>query len=213
MLMLVTMEHTDAAVTGRLLVVDDNELNRDMLSRRLSRLGHDVACAAGGAEALELIDHTERPFDIVLLDVMMPDIDGLSVLRHIREKYSTTALPVIMATAKDSTEDIVSALQIGANDYVTKPLQFAVVAARISVSGWSPSAGAVLVPTTTLSGTSTPLQSKLFSVAASTRSTAATTLASSPASVVNARYRPLPTWATVPREKDLATRGAAGQPS
>jgi phosphoserine phosphatase RsbU/P len=117
---------------GRLLVVDDNEMNRDMLSRRLGRLGHNVEMAGGGEEALAMIAAAEKPYDVILLDIMMPDIDGLSVLKRLRETHSPTALPVIMATAKDSTDDIVEALQLGANDYVTKPLQFSIVAARIA---------------------------------------------------------------------------------
>jgi len=126
------MDSPEARSTGRLLVVDDSELNRDMLSRRLARLGHRVDVAAGGAEALEMIERSAGAFDAVVLDVMMPDIDGLSVLRRLREKYSPTDLPVIMATAKDSSDDIVGALAAGANDYVTKPLQFAVASARIA---------------------------------------------------------------------------------
>lgn len=132
MLKFVLMEPNPQAPLGRLLVVDDNELNRDMLSRRLSRLGHRVETAAGGVEALAMLDGTAHAFDVILLDIMMPDVDGLAVLRRLRETHSPTALPVIMATAKDTTDDIVAALQLGANDYVTKPLQFAIVAARIA---------------------------------------------------------------------------------
>ncbi len=84
----------------RLLVVDDNELNRDMLSRRLGSRGYAV-------------------------DV------GIDVLKRVRQQASESDLPVIMATARDTTEDVVEALRLGANDYVTKPLDFAVVLARI----------------------------------------------------------------------------------
>src|SRR5712691_13561804 len=72
-----------------------------------------------------------QQFDLVLLDIMMPGISGLDVLKSLRQRYSVTDLPVIMATAKDQSEDIVAALQLGANDYVTKPLDFPVVLARI----------------------------------------------------------------------------------
>lgn len=115
---------------GNLLVVDDNEDNRDMLSRRLRRQGYSVVTAEDGRKALDLLD-TGQKFDLVLLDIMMPGISGLEVLQTIRQRLSITDLPIIMATAKDNSEDIVGALQLGANDYVTKPLDFAVVMARV----------------------------------------------------------------------------------
>src|SRR5437764_262652 len=100
-----------------LLVVDDNEMNRDMLSRRLQRKGYAVTLAGDGREALDKIGATR--FDLVLLDVMMPDINGLEVLKRVRETHPATALPIIMVTAKDQSEDIVEALKLGASDYVT----------------------------------------------------------------------------------------------
>jgi class 3 adenylate cyclase/CheY-like chemotaxis protein len=114
---------------GSLLVVDDNEMNRDMLTRRLARRGYTVAVAVDGYQALAML--TQQQFDLVLLDVMMPGISGLDVLKTLREQYSVADLPVIMVTAKDQSEDIVTALELGANDYVTKPLDFPVVVARI----------------------------------------------------------------------------------
>jgi sigma-B regulation protein RsbU (phosphoserine phosphatase) len=114
---------------GKLLVVDDNEMNRDMLSRRLARRGYSVSTAEDGYKALELID--AETFDVVLLDIMMPGIDGFQVLEKIRETRAAADLPVIMATAKEGSEDIVRALKMGANDYVTKPLDFPVVLARV----------------------------------------------------------------------------------
>ena len=112
-----------------LLVVDDNELNRDMLSRRLGSRGFKVAVADDGAQALAMIGQQE--FDLVLLDVMMPGLSGIDVLRRLRERFSESDLPVVMATARDTTEDVVEALHLGANDYVTKPLDFPVVLARV----------------------------------------------------------------------------------
>jgi class 3 adenylate cyclase len=111
-----------------LLVVDDNELNRDMLSRRLRTRGYAVATANDGRQALDLVD--KQAFDLVLLDVMMPGISGLEVLAELRKRWTVADLPVIMATARDQGEDIVEALKLGANDYVTKPLDFPVVLAR-----------------------------------------------------------------------------------
>src|SRR5919109_3072735 len=113
---------------GSLLVVDDNPLNRDMLARRLTRRGYTVTVAADGYQALAMIE--AQRFDLVLLDIMMPGISGLDVLKTVRQRYSVADLPVIMATAKDQSEDIVAALKLGANDYVTKPLDFPVVLAR-----------------------------------------------------------------------------------
>jgi sigma-B regulation protein RsbU (phosphoserine phosphatase) len=117
------------AETFGVLVVDDSEANRDVLSRRLQRRGYRVATAADGNQALELL--TEIRFDLVLLDIMMPGLSGLDVLQIIRQKYGPAELPVIMATAKDSVADIVQALELGANDYVTKPLDFPIVLARV----------------------------------------------------------------------------------
>lgn len=116
-------------VSARLLVVDDNEDNRDMLARRLERRGFDVDTAESGEAALALID--SKPFDLVLLDVMMPGMSGLEVLEIVRRTYPRAELPILMATAKTSSEDVVEALRLGANDYVTKPIDFPVVVARI----------------------------------------------------------------------------------
>jgi len=117
---------------GRLLVVDDNEMNRDLLSRRLQRRGYSVEVADGGAAALKAVEG--GTFDLILLDIMMPDIDGMEVLTRLRETHSQTELPIIMATAKDESSDIVAALKLGANDYVTKPLDFPVVQARVATA-------------------------------------------------------------------------------
>jgi sigma-B regulation protein RsbU (phosphoserine phosphatase) len=117
------------AELGKLLVVDDNEMNRDMLSRRLARKGHDVLTAHDGAAALDMVGR--EAFDMVLLDIEMPGIDGFEVLERIRASSSPSDLPVVMATARHDSADIVRALKEGANDYVTKPLDFAVVLARV----------------------------------------------------------------------------------
>jgi adenylate cyclase len=114
---------------GALLIVDDDEMNRDMLCRRLQRRGYTVVSAADGHRALERL--ASQTFDLVLLDIMMPGISGLEVLSILRETYPMANLPVIMATAKDQSGDIVEALKLGANDYVTKPLDFPIALARI----------------------------------------------------------------------------------
>ena len=112
-----------------LLVVDDNEDNLRMLSLRLTRRGYRVETASGGRQALGLIEKSK--FDLVLLDIMMPEMDGYEVLETLRKTHTITNLPVIMATAKDESEDIVRALKLGANDYVTKPIDFPVLLARV----------------------------------------------------------------------------------
>ncbi len=113
-----------------LLVVDDNEPNRDALSRRLRQRGFDVVVAADGAEALALV--ATAAFDLVLLDVEMPGLSGLDVLTQLRATHSQTQLPVIMVTARTQGADIVEAFSLGANDYVTKPIDFPVALARIT---------------------------------------------------------------------------------
>ena len=112
-----------------ILIVDDIETNRDMLGRRLERAGYTTILAAGGKEGLEIIDR--QPIDLVLLDIMMPDFNGIETLQAIRAKYSMAQLPVIMATAKDRSEDMLQAFELGANDYVTKPIDLPIVLARI----------------------------------------------------------------------------------
>ena len=115
--------------SSHLLVVDDQEMNRDLLSRRLRRSGYQVSVAIDGVDALEKIKETD--FDLILLDIMMPRMGGMEVLERLRESYSVTDLPIIMATAKSDSQTVVEALQIGANDYVIKPLDFGVVLARV----------------------------------------------------------------------------------
>jgi sigma-B regulation protein RsbU (phosphoserine phosphatase) len=114
---------------SRLLVVDDDENNRDMLSRRLERKGYSVAQAPEGQSALTAVGR--ETFDLVLLDIEMPEMNGFEVLKRVRETHPATRLPIIIATARGDREDVVEALRLGANDYVTKPLDFPVVAARV----------------------------------------------------------------------------------
>jgi diguanylate cyclase (GGDEF)-like protein/PAS domain S-box-containing protein len=116
--------------TDRILIVDDNEMNRDMLARRLVRKGYDVLVANGAQDLVESIK--QDGVDLVLLDIEMPEITGLDALRILRKIYSAAELPVIMVTAKNQSEDIITALDLGANDYLTKPIDFPVAVARIS---------------------------------------------------------------------------------
>ncbi len=112
-----------------ILVVDDNELNRDLLSRRLAQAGYAVTLASSGEEALECLK--ANPISLVLLDVNMGGLSGLDVLQVIRRTWTAAHLPVIMVTAQTGTSSIVGALDLGADDYVTKPIDYAVALARI----------------------------------------------------------------------------------
>ena len=113
----------------RVLVVDDLEVNRNLMAKQLSRRGYDVLEADSGPSALKMIDLEK--IDIVLLDIRMPGMDGLEVLRHIRKTHSALNLPVIMVTAENQTETTVEALQSGANDYLVKPIDVTAAVARI----------------------------------------------------------------------------------
>lgn len=113
----------------KLLLVDDNEVNLDVLSRRLERKGCKVITVLDGASALDAI--ATQAFDAVVLDLQMPGMNGIDVLIEIRKSYSQLALPVIMATAQTDPQTMVSALEAGANDYVTKPIELEVLFARI----------------------------------------------------------------------------------
>jgi diguanylate cyclase (GGDEF)-like protein/PAS domain S-box-containing protein len=114
---------------GRVLVVDDNENNREILARRLARKGYAVSMAESGRDLVDRI--RAEAVDLVLLDIEMPDVSGLDALVAIRQTYSAVRLPVIMVTARSQSEDIVKALELGANDYVTKPVDFPVALARV----------------------------------------------------------------------------------
>ncbi|HEY7352261.1 MAG TPA: EAL domain-containing protein [Terriglobales bacterium] len=114
---------------SRLLIVDDNDMNRDMLARRLERKSFEVSVADGAKDLLQRVKNEK--VDLVLLDIEMPEISGLDALKSLREVYSPIELPIIMVTAKNQSEDVVRALDLGANDYVTKPIDFAVTLARI----------------------------------------------------------------------------------
>lgn len=111
------------------LVVDDQEINRDLLARRLERDGYLVSDAEGGQQALSMID--AQAFDVVLLDIMMPGIDGIEVLSTLRQSRSSVDLPVIMVSAKQDSENVVESLCLGANDYVSKPVDYPILRARV----------------------------------------------------------------------------------
>jgi CheY-like chemotaxis protein len=129
----------------RLLIVDDIEDNRRLLSRRFARRGIETVEAASGPTALDLV--AQHAFDLVLLDIMMPGMDGIEVLRRIRARYSPESLPVIMVTAKAFSKDIVDAIELGANDYVIKPVNFSVAFLRVQTQLARKQAQRMLKPT------------------------------------------------------------------
>ncbi|MBI4872028.1 MAG: response regulator, partial [Candidatus Riflebacteria bacterium] len=118
---------TETGSLGTLLVVDDDQMARDMLARRLGTRGYSVQTASDGPAALASLDGV----DLVLLDVSMPGMDGFEVLRLIRRKRDKTELPVLMVTAHTESQEVIRALESGANDYITKPIDLPVTLARI----------------------------------------------------------------------------------
>jgi DNA-binding response OmpR family regulator len=114
---------------GFLLVVDDNPTNRDMLSRRLEREGYTVAEAEDGRRALEMI--AANKFDLVLLDIMMPEMNGYDVLRHLKADEKLRDIPVIMISALDEIGSVVRCIEMGAEDFLSKPFDPVLLRARI----------------------------------------------------------------------------------
>ncbi len=117
---------------GRLLVVDDSATNRDLLSRRLIREGYEVAVAENGREALERI--AAEAFDLILLDLMMPELNGFEVLRRLKSDERLRHLPVIMISALDEIDSVVRCIEMGAEDYLPKPFNPVLLRARINAS-------------------------------------------------------------------------------
>lgn len=117
---------------GYLLIVDDQELNRDLLSRRLQRQGHKVDVAVNGREALTMLK--SKKYDLMLLDIMMPEMNGYEVLEYLKADGSLRHIPVIMITAVDEIESVVRCIELGAEDYLSKPFNPVLLKARINAS-------------------------------------------------------------------------------
>ncbi|MDQ5853025.1 MAG: response regulator [Chloroflexota bacterium] len=134
----ITLAHAAASVAGAqyghgsLLVVDDNEGNRDMLSRRLQRQGYTVSVADNGRRALEMVQREQ--FDLVLLDIMMPEMSGYEVLEHLKADNTLRHIPVIVLSALDELDSVVTCIELGAEDYLPKPFDPVLLRARISAS-------------------------------------------------------------------------------
>ena len=121
-----------AIETGRLLVVDDVEMNRDLLSRRLKQQGHEVATAENGRQALEKI--RAEAFDLVLLDIMMPEMDGYQVLAEMMGDPVLKHVPVIMISAVTEMDSVVKCIEMGATDYLPKPFNAVLLKARVGAT-------------------------------------------------------------------------------
>jgi CheY-like chemotaxis protein len=122
----------EAAERGSLLVVDDNEMNRDLLARHLERQGHTVALAENGRQALEMIQRDR--FDLVLLDVIMPEMNGYQVLQRLKSDEAWRDIPVIMISALDEMDSVVRCIEMGAEEYLPKPFNPVLLKARINAS-------------------------------------------------------------------------------
>ncbi len=123
-------QRTDArAQPGRILVVDDSRDNLEVLATRLRFRGYIVDTATSGEEALARV--AEEPPDLILLDVMMPGLDGYEVARRIRSNPELPFIPIILVTARDSTQDKIAGLDAGADDYLTKPINYPELEARV----------------------------------------------------------------------------------
>jgi DNA-binding response OmpR family regulator len=118
-----------ATRTDTLLVIDDNALNCDRTVRGLSREGFAVSSVENGRSALKWIE--KNRVDLILLSLEMPNQNGFTVLRDLREKYDPARLPIIVVTENTGSKNAVNALNVGANDYVSTPVDFAILLARI----------------------------------------------------------------------------------
>ncbi len=111
------------------LVIDDGEANRDVLARRLEKAGYGVSTAASGADGLRFLELEK--FDIILLDILMPELDGYEVLERIKANPLLRDIPVIMVTALTEIDSVTQCVKLGADDYIVKPLDFGVLQTRI----------------------------------------------------------------------------------
>jgi serine phosphatase RsbU (regulator of sigma subunit) len=120
---------------GHILVVDDNVLGRKLLARALEEQGHSVVTAANGQQALELLtEHDPSPFDLILLDILMPEMDGYQMLETLKQHPGLRHLPVIMISAIEDMDSVIRCIEAGATDYLPKPFNPALLRARINAS-------------------------------------------------------------------------------
>ena len=119
-------------LTGSILVVDDNRMNRLMLARGLEQQGHRVSFAEHGRQALEMMQN--QAFDLVLLDIEMPEMNGYEVLEHLNANPRWRDIPVIMISAVDEIDSVVKCIEMGAADYLNKPFNPVLLKARVNAS-------------------------------------------------------------------------------
>lgn len=118
--------------TGTILIVDDNEMNREMLARHLERQGHTIVTAENGASAFQILNRT--PIDLVILDIMMPVMNGYQVLERLKADENLRHIPVIMISALDDLESVIRCIEMGAEDYLPKSFDPVLLKARIEAS-------------------------------------------------------------------------------
>jgi CheY-like chemotaxis protein len=121
----------EKTVSINILYIDDNKIETLATGKRLEKHGFTVSAVHSGVEALDLLTEDHK-FNLVLLDIMMPEMDGIETLAKIRSRFDENELPVIMLSSKEQPDDIVNALTVGANDYLTKPINIPVSIARIN---------------------------------------------------------------------------------
>jgi DNA-binding response OmpR family regulator len=120
---------TQLSSGAHVLVVDDEELNRDLLAERLRQADCTPTCVQGASQALEYLNR--QPFDLIMLDIMMPEIDGLELLRRLKANNQFSGIPVIMVTAVDDSNQVNQSFELGAADYITKPFNAVDLTARL----------------------------------------------------------------------------------
>src|SRR6476646_4440241 len=126
------MRESSDGAGARLLVVDDNKVNRLLLSRNLELLGHRVAAVENGRVALATL--RREPFDLALLDIEMPEMDGFQVMEQIRGDLALRDVPVIVTSSLEGLENVVRCIELGAEDYLSKPVNGVLLKARIGAS-------------------------------------------------------------------------------
>src|SRR5581483_8185790 len=118
--------------SGKILIVDDNRMNRLLLARGIEQQGHKVAFAENGKQALDLIG--KETFDLILLDVEMPELDGYGVLEQLHADHHLRDIPVVMTSSIDEIDGMVKCIELGAEDYLHKPVNPVLLKARINAS-------------------------------------------------------------------------------
>jgi CheY-like chemotaxis protein len=140
----------------QVLIVDDNEENRDLLARRLHRRDFNLSMAIDGREALSMVQ--ANLYDLILLDIMMPEIDGYAVLKYLKEDSRLRDIPVIMISAVEEMDSVMKCMEIGADDYLTKPFDPEVL--KSAVNSCLPDRGTLsntpTIPNQQVSGLSSP---------------------------------------------------------